>query len=67
MAVSNELNQAIANMETESKQSNRKTYGTCDTEIAVANMKIQALNILKRIKQIEDGGGCTCIKQTPSN
>ena len=29
-------------------------------------MKIQALNILKRIKQIEDGGGCTC-SQTPSN
>ena len=66
MAVSNELNQAIANMETEkNKQSNRKTYEP-DTEIAVANMKIQALNILKRIKQLEDGGGCTC-GQTPSN
>ena len=66
MASSNELNQAIANMETEKTNKVRGKPMNCDTEIAVANMKIQALNILKRIKQIEDGEGCTC-GQTPSN
>ncbi len=66
MAVSNELNQAIANMETERANKVIGKPMNCDTEIAVANMKIQALNILKRIKHIEDGEGCTC-SQTPSN
>ena len=66
MAVSNELNQAIANMETERTNKVIGKPMNCDTEIAVANMKIQALNILKRIKQLEDGEGCTC-GQTPSN
>jgi len=66
MAVSNELNQAIASMETEKTNKVIGKPMNCDTEIAVANMKIQALNILKRIKQIEDGEGCTC-GQTPSN
>lgn len=66
MAVSNELNQAIASMETERANKVIGKLMNCDTEIAVANMKIQALNLLKRIKQIEDGGGCTC-GQTPSN
>lgn len=66
MAVSNELNQAIASMETEKTNKVIGKPMNCDTEIAVANMKIQALNLLKRIKQIEDGGGCTC-GQTPSN
>lgn len=66
MASSNELNQAITNMETEKANKVIGKSMNCDTEIAVANMKIQALNILKRIKHIEDGEGCTC-GQTPSN
>lgn len=66
MAASNELNQAISSMETERTNKVIGKPMNCDTEIAVANMKIQALNILKRIKQLEDGEGCTC-GQTPSN
>lgn len=66
MAVSNELNQAIASMETERTNKIIGKPMNCDTEIAIANMKIQALNILKRVKQLEDGEGCTC-GQTPSN
>jgi len=66
MASSNELNQAIASMETERTNKIIGKPMNCDTEIAVANMKIQALNILKRVKQLEDGEGCTC-GQTPSN
>lgn len=63
---SNELNQAIASMETEKTNKVIGKPMNCDAEIAIANMKIQALNLLKRIKQIEDGEGCTC-GQTPSN
>ena len=66
MAVSNELNQAIASMETEKTNKVIGKPMNCETEIAIANMKLQALNLLKRIKQIEDGEGCTC-GQTPSN
>lgn len=66
MAASNEVNQAISSMETERTNKIIGKTMNCDTEIAVANMKIQALNILKRIKQLEDGEGCTC-GQTPSN
>ena len=66
MGASNELNQAIVNMETERTNKVIGKPMNCDTEIAVANMKIQALNILKRVKQLEDGEGCTC-GQTPSN
>jgi len=53
-------------METEKTNKIIGKVMNCETEIAVANMKIQALNLLKRIKQIEDGGGCTC-GQTPGN
>lgn len=66
MAVSNELNQAIASMETEKTNKVIGKPMNCETEIVIANMKLQALNLLKRIKQIEDGEGCTC-GQTPSN
>ena len=66
MAVSNELNQAIASMETEKTNKVIGKSMNCETEIAIAIMKLQALNLLKRIKQLEDGGGCTC-GQTPSN
>jgi hypothetical protein len=54
MAVSNEINQAITLLETE-KTNNviGKTFN-CDIEISIANMKIQALNLLKRAKELEE-------------